>query len=226
MFERFNTRSYELERLDTGDYTPAEYERWHREMWYIHRFFGELRALKNSLLKAIEANENIRVSVLDVGAGAGELLSELKKWTAGREMFLVGAEINYGAAISIRNAGLDGVQCNALQLPFEDNSFTYVFCTLFMHHLGDAEAVKLLREMGRVAAEGIFVIDLNRHPTAYYSYKLFGSLVLQRFTLEDGALSILRSFTAPEMLNIAKTAGLSEVAVKCSKLNRLILTGK
>ena len=226
MFDRFKRRSYDLERLDTGDYTAAEYARWHREMWFIHRIFGEMRALKGSLFKTIEASGKSSVSILDVGAGAGELLSELRKWTADRDAFLVGAEINAAAAAEIRDANINAVRCNALRLPFADNSFDYVFCSLFLHHLGDESAVELLREMGRVAANGIFVIDLNRNATAYYFYKFIGGLFLQKFTRDDGALSILRSFTAEEMYALAENAGLYDIKVERSTANRLILSGR
>ncbi len=225
MFERFKNRSYEFERLDTGDYTPAEYARWHREMWFIHRIFGEIRALKHSLFQTIVADGKAKTSVLDVGAGAGELLAEVRKWTRDREISLVGAEINSDAAGEIRSRNLNAVQCDALRLPFADDSFDYVFCTLFLHHLGDDDAVALLSEMGRVAANRIFVIDLNRHPTPYYFYKIFGRLFLQRFSLEDGALSILRSFTPDEMLTLAGKAGLRGAKVERSRVNRLILSG-
>ncbi len=225
MFERFKQRSYELERIDKGEYTPAEYKRWHREMWYIHRFFGEMRALKSSLLPCLEANGDRAAKILDVGAGAGELLSQIRKWTPKGNHRLFGVEINDVAVNEILTAGHNSVRADALCLPFADGSFDYVFCSLFLHHLGDEAAVELLREMKRVASKRIFVIDLNRDPLAYYSYKIFGALFLQRFTLEDGSLSILRSFTAEEILEIAEKAGLGNIDVTRSKLNRLILSG-
>lgn len=226
MFERFATRSYELERLDTGDYTPAEYRRWQREMWFIHRIFGELRALRRTLFRDIEAAGYGDVSVLDVGAGSGELLRELAKWTMGRKTFFVGAELNVEATRTINSSTLAAVQCDALRLPFPDDSFDYVFCSLFLHHLGDDDAVSLLKEMSRVARKRIFAIDLNRHPSAYYLYKTLGSVLLQRFTLEDGSLSILRSFSPDELVEIAKAAGLVDIKVEKSRVNRLILSGR
>lgn len=226
MFERFATRSYDLERLDTGDYTPAEYRRWQREMWFIHRIFGELRALRRTLFRDIQSAGDVSVSVLDVGAGSGELLRVLEKWTAGRNTFFVGAELNAEATLTIKSSTLAAVQCDALRLPFPDDSFDYAFCSLFLHHLGDDNAVSLLKEMSRVASKRIYVIDVNRDPTAYYLYKALGSVFLQRFSLEDGALSILRSFSADELHELAQTAGLCDVKVERSMVNRLILSGR
>ena len=225
MFEQFQQRSTKLERLDTGDYTAKEYARWQREMKFIHAIFGEQRALKGTLLRDIKSEGERQFSVLDVGAGSGGLLRELKKWTSHYQAFLVGAELDGTAARSLNNGTISGLQCDALQLPFASKSFDYVFCSLFLHHLDDEPGARLLQEMARVASKRIYVIDLNRHPTAYYAYKFFGWPFLQRFTLEDGALSILRSRTPDELLQLADKAGLNNATVEHSRANRLVLIG-
>ena len=224
MLEKFRTRSRELERLDTGDYTPEEYARWQREMWWIHRVFGELRALKHTLLRDIQRRGERNVSVLDVGAGSGELLTELEKWTKGKSSFFVGLEMTSEAAKAIVVNGIAAVQADGRKLPFADHSFDYVCCTLLLHHLDDDAAVTVLAEMRRVANKRIFAVDLNRDPLPYYLYKYLGRLFLQRFTVEDGSLSILRSRTEPELLYLAEKAGLREARVDRYKLNRLVLS--
>lgn len=223
MFERFKHRSCKLERLDTGDYTEAEYRRWHLEMRFIHRAFGEIRALRNTLFRDLGAGTE-RVSILDVGAGSGELLRELKKWFGGRAS-LTGVEINEMAARSFRSKDVAAVLADGLRLPFETDSFDSVFCSLFLHHLSDDDAPRLLAEMARVSRGRIYAIDLNRDPKAYYFYKIVGRIFLQRLTLEDGALSILRSFTAPELRHVAETAHLRHIEVQNSRVNRLVLSG-
>lgn len=230
MFARFKQRSYDIERLDTGDYTPAEYLRWQREMSRIHRVFGEIRALRHSLIREVNASREASVSILDVGAGSGELLRMLGKSLNGKKTFLAGVEIDMDAARSIRGVKsgreLFAVRSDALRLAFADDGFDYVFCTLFLHHLNDEQAVTLLTEMSRVARKKIFVIDLNRSPVAYYFYKIASRLFLQRLTREDGALSILRSFQPSEIRRLAERANLTDVSVQHSKANRLILSGR
>jgi ubiquinone/menaquinone biosynthesis C-methylase UbiE len=223
MFDRFKTRSYELERLDTGDYTEAEYSRWHQEMRFIHRAFGEMRALRNSLFRDLRDGTH-RVSILDVGAGSGELLRELKKWFGDRAS-LTGVEINEMAAKSFKSVDVAAAIADGLRLPFETDAFDIAYCSLTLHHLSDNDAPRLLAEMARVSRGRIYAIDLNRDPTAYYFYKTVGSLFLQRLTLDDGALSILRSFTAKELRGIARMARLRDVEVQSSRVNRLVLSG-
>lgn len=225
MYGRFKQRSYELERLDKGEYTPAEYDLWQREMRFVHRFFGENRAIYHALMP--EARRlGRRFSVLDVGAGSGGLLTVLSEWAESQKPFLVGAELDLQAARSIKQRAITAAQCDALRLPFGENSFDFVICSLFLHHLEDSKVIELLAEMKRVARCGIFAIDLHRSPIAYYFYKYVGSLFLQRFTVEDGSLSILRGFKPSELEKFALAAGLNEISVRRSAAYRLVLSGK
>src|SRR5215211_3682146 len=96
MFRRFQKRSSELEHLDKGDYTPEEYEGCMVELRRINRFLGDARALRRSLLAKIEAEGLESFSVLDVGAGSGELLRVAAGWAKERGLRarLVGLELN------------------------------------------------------------------------------------------------------------------------------------
>lgn len=232
MFERFQHRSYELERLDTGDYTEKEYARWEREMTWIHGFWGEARALESSLgqdAKLLDPDTR-SISVLDVGAGPGGILKLVEKMLPGRDLRRVAVELSDGALATLRSEAASThicpVKADAGSLPFADGSFDYVICTLLMHHLPDEAAVRLVAEMDRVAKRNFYVVDLNRHPIGYYLYRIFSPLFLQKFTQQDGALSILRSFTPSEMLELARQAGLREPRVEHSRANRLILSRK
>ncbi|MGH9916260.1 MAG: hypothetical protein ACRD63_13350, partial [Pyrinomonadaceae bacterium] len=80
MISGFKYRSPDLEHLDVGDYTPEEYEGCISELKWINRFLGDARALKKSLIRAIEHSGARQFSVLDVGAGSGELLRVIFEW--------------------------------------------------------------------------------------------------------------------------------------------------
>jgi len=227
MADLFRERSPELERLDTGDYTQEEYSRWQTEMWFIHRIFGEARALRNSMIRDINAAGAEKISILDVGAGSGELLRIVSRWTKRSSPFLVGVELSELAARSVKDRseghGILSVRGDGLRLPFADGSFDYVYCSLLLHHLTEAAGIDLLREMRRVARRKFYVIDLHRHERAYNIFKEVGRYLLQPFTLEDGSLSILRSYTPRELTRLAEKAGLDEFEVSESRAYRLVL---
>ena len=232
MFDKFRRRSTRLEHIDTGNYTAEEYEGCIVELQRVNQWLGDARALKQSLLADIARSELRSASVLDVGAGSGELLQVTADWARanGKVVDLVGLELNARSAQAIHDRDEENILAirgDALQLPFPDNTFHYCISSLFTHHLSDHEVVAVLREMGRVASRKIFVIDLHRHPMAYLLYTTVGRLLLHnRLLRHDGALSILRSFTPDEFVELAQKAGLTNIALKRRLPFRLVLEGE
>jgi SAM-dependent methyltransferase len=229
----FNNRSHELEHLDKGDYTPEEYEGCLIELRRVNRYLGDTRALRRSLVPAIERSGLREFSVLDVGAGSGELLRVIAAFAGAtrRRARLIGLELNARSAAAILEESVDfpslcAVRGDALRLPFMNDSFDYAMCSLFTHHFEDEAVVSILRELSRVARRSIFVIDLHRHPLAYYFYTTVGRLFLyNRLIREDGALSILRSFRPTELRRLALQARLANIHVERRFPFRLVLSG-
>ncbi|MBD0369363.1 MAG: methyltransferase domain-containing protein [Pyrinomonadaceae bacterium] len=232
MFAQFRRRSYELEHLDKGDYTDEEYEGCIVELQRVNRYLGDARAMRRSVLAEIEREGLREFSLLDVGAGSGELLRIAALWAVetGREARLVGLELNERSARAIMEesedfSSISAVRGDALRVPFADNAFDYSMCSLFTHHLREAQVVRVLSEMARVARRRIFVIDLHRHWLAYYLYTTVGHLFLHnRLIREDGALSILRSFRPAELRELAASTPLREISVERRFPFRLVLS--
>jgi SAM-dependent methyltransferase len=233
MFSRFSQRSYELEHLDKGDYTPEEYEGCLVELRRINEWLGDARALRRSLVPEVERAGLQGFSLLDVGAGSGELLRVLAREARGRgwRVRLVGLELNERSARAILEESkgfaeeIASVRGDAFRLPFADGAFDYVICSLFTHHFRDEGVVQVFREFGRVARRRVFVIDLHRHALAYFLYTTVGRLFLHnRLIREDGALSIRRSFRANELLRLAREAQLENINVRRRFPFRLVLS--
>jgi len=230
----FETRSDRLERIDTGDYTPQEYDRFLHDIRLVNRFAGDNRALKKSLLKEIKSENLKAFSVLDIGAGSGELLRTIADFARkqNRKTTLYGLELNSRSAEAIREesvnyAEIKPVRADAFRLPFADDSFDYAICSLFTHHFTDENAVKILAEMSRVARRRIYIIDLHRHRAAYIFYKIFcAAFRISRLVREDGSLSILRSFKPDELEKLGRKAELKNVSVKRFFPFRLVLEGE
>lgn len=231
MLDRFRQRSSELEHLDKGDYTAEEYEGCIVELQRVNRWLGDASALRDSLLREVEKLDLRSFSVVDIGAGSGELLQVIADWarTSHRRVQLTGVELNVRSsqAIAERASGfpeISAIRGDAFRLPFVDSEFDYAMCSLFTHHFRDTDVVRILRELNRVSARGVFVIDLHRHPIAYFFYTTIGRIFLHnRLIREDGALSILRSFTPHELAGLAKEADLNDVTVTRSFPYRLVL---
>lgn len=228
----FKTRSTKPERIDTGDYTTEEYDRFLYDIRLVNRFAGDNRALRKTLLREIEREDIKKFSVLDVGAGSGELLRAIAKFSRkqDRTANLYGLELNKRSAESILQESKDfdeirAIRSDALRLPFADNSFDYAISSLFTHHLSDTQIIQTLLEMNRVASRKIFVIDLHRHPLAYGFYKAFCvAFRISRLVREDGSLSILKSFNPEELKGLAERAEMENISVTRHFPFRLVLS--
>ena len=229
----FEKRSNEPERIDTGDYTDEEYKTFLREIRFINRWIGDRWALRKSLLRRIGELDLDDFSVLDVGAGSGEILNEIAIFARRRKSnaFLVGLDLNELSAESVANEGkgnkeINAVRGNALHLPFADNSFDFAICSLFTHHFTDDGVVEVLREMYRVADEGVFVIDLHREVSAYRLYQLFCSVFrISKLVRDDGLLSIKKGFQPEELSRLAERAGFTNVSANTVIPARVVISG-
>jgi ubiquinone/menaquinone biosynthesis C-methylase UbiE len=228
------TRSSQLERIDTGDYTTEEYELFLREIRLVNRFAGDNRALRKSLLRDIREFDLQNFSVLDVGAGSGELLRVIAKFAGkgNREARLCGLELNARSARAILEESTDcanivAVRGDALRLPFSDDAFDYAICSLFTHHFSDESVVQIFKEMSRVSRRRIYVIDLHRHAAASFLYKIFcAAFRISPLVREDGSLSILRSFTPSELEKFGSEANFEKFSVKRYFPFRLVFEGE
>ncbi len=230
----FEKRSTELERIDTGDYTPEEYATFLREIAFINRYFGDRRALRKTLLAEIEREDLREFSVLDVGCGSGELLRVIAESAGkgGRKSLLTGIDLNPISSATTHFQSRDfsdivTVRGDAFRLPFADGAFDYTISSLFFHHLNDEQIPVVLKEMSRVARRGIFVIDLHRHPVAWVLYKLFCfGFRISPLVLHDGSLSIKKGFRGGELKHQSLGSGLVNVQVERVLPYRLVMSAR
>ena len=100
------------------------------------------------------------------------------------------------------------IQADARQLPFRARGADLVFCSLALHHFGEQDAVRVLREMRRVARIGTACVDLVRGRLATFCIWLLTAVVMRNeMTRHDARLSIRRAFTHKELRGLAERAG-------------------
>lgn len=119
---------------------------------------------------SLHALENFSLNkgsqILDVGCGLGDTTHMLSNFFTGT--FVTGLDqddalIKAASATKELYSNIKFLSGNVLELPFEANSFDFVFCRYLLHHIPDACAA--LEEMKRICKRGgvIFVQepDLN-----------------------------------------------------------------
>ena len=98
-------------------------------------------------------------------------------------------------------------------LPAE-SAYDIVTCSLFLHHLSEADTVRLLRTMHALAGQLVVVNDLTRSlPGLGLAY--LGSHLLTRSSIvhADGPQSVRAAYTLREIEQLAHDAGLTQATV-------------
>ena len=177
-----------------------------------------LRHVRN-LLGALPADRP--VTVLDVGAGAADIPVALVRWArrAGRRIRVLaldrdGVTLTYARGYAAAYPEITFVQADALALPVAPGSVDVVISAMTLHHLQPEEAVRYLAEIDAASRIGWLVNDLVRgrvaHRLVWAATRVFSRNAMAR---HDGPLSILRSYTPPEVVALCEKAGLFDVTV-------------
>jgi ubiquinone/menaquinone biosynthesis C-methylase UbiE len=116
-------------------------------------------------------------------------------------------------------------QADAAALPFADGSFDLATLVLALHHFDGAAAVAVLRELARVA-NTVIVNDLRRSRIAWlFARCVFSVFTRNRFTRNDGPMSVLRSYTPDEARALARDAGWTKISVRKHPGYRMAIVG-
>jgi hypothetical protein len=98
-------------------------------------------------------------------------------------------------------------------------------CSLFLHHLQDRDAVRVLRELARVARVGLVVSDLARSRLGLVlAFGAGRAVTRSRVVHVDSVKSVRAAFTRDELAAMASEAGLNGANVREIWPERLLLT--
>ena len=207
------------ELLDNDEGTPQEIDGSLADLRLINRNFGGVRTM-TCLLRTVAQAKNLKtIAWLDVAGASGDvaLLSQKALEREGIEATPTLLDRN----VTHMNRQLPAVCGDALALPFADNSFDAVGCSLFAHHLEPDEVVGFASEALRVARHAVLINDLIRTPLhlalIYAGFALYRS----RLTRHDAPASVKRAYTLEEMNAMLRAAGAADVDADTYFLKRM-----
>ena len=192
------------ELLDTDAGTPREVAGSIADLRMFNRAFGGIRVMARLLRRVAESRGLNETSWLDV-AGSEGFVATLTRKTLARSGTIVHPVV-LDRAPTHMDGQVPSVCGDALALPFADDSFDAVGCSLFAHHLEPEELTRFAREALRVARHAFLIHDLRRHPAhlalSYLGFPLYRS----RLTRHDAPASVRRAYTEEEMKSILTSA--------------------
>lgn len=219
------------EFLDSPRLPAGELSESLRSLERLNRWFGGTRAVLTELSRLIASRAlRERVTVLDAGAGGADVSRAIVRWARRRKIRIeiiacdVHQQILACAVESCRGfPEIRFVHGDVLELPFAPGSFDLAICTLTAHHLNANEVTRLFRKLDETARCGFVISDLVRSRAAHAGVWLATHLLSRnRLIRHDGPLSVRRAYTAGELNELARAAGLGSLRFVRRPLFRLV----
>ncbi len=216
---------------------PVLDERRHREalrgLARINAWSGSERSLW-SALRPLAHTAHAPLRVLDVATGSGDV--PLALWSrarrAGMPLTVHGCDVSPRAvACATARAAANGAPLHffvrdALAGPLPAD-YDVVTCSLFLHHLDEAQAAGLLLRMTQAALRMVILQDLVRSQWSYW-LALVGTRLLSGSEVVhfDGPRSVESAFTVAEIAALAHRMGLDDVVLSSHWPCRFVLVWK
>lgn len=207
------------ELLDSDNGTPAEVAASLADLRRINRWFGGTSTTYRLVRRVVERTGRTELSLLDVAAGSGDIPHAVQA-----RLLRAGVRLEVtllDRALTHLPRHHPAVVGDALTLPFRDASFDLVSCALFLHHLEPEEIVRCVDEALRAARVAVLLNDLRRHPLHLALVYAGMPLYRSRLTRHDGPISIHRSYTSAEMLELLRQTRATSWEMKHTYLFRM-----
>ena len=212
------------ELLDHDDGTPEEISGSLRDLRRINYWFGGIQTSEYLLRRGMQETGLRSAEVLEVAAGEGYSVC-----SAAANLQHDGYSLRI-TALDRRPSHLDctnelrAVVGDALQLPFDANSFDFVSCCLFLHHLPPADVIRFITEALRVSRHAVLINDLVRGRVhlglVYMGLPLFRS----RITWHDAPASVRQAYTPQELSELIHQTPASRFDIAPRYLFRMAVT--
>lgn len=178
------------------------------------------------------AGEPLRI--LDIASGGGDVAIDLARRarTAGVDVQVEGVDIS-PRAVDYANAaaaasGFANVSfhvSNVLENELPVESHDVVTCSLFLHHLEEQDARRLLETMAATARILVVLSDLRRTRLGYLlSHLVTRTIVRSPVVRVDGPLSVAAAFSIDEVRRLAARGGMEAAIVTRHWPQRFLLT--
>ncbi len=209
------------ELLDSDSGTPDEVARSIRDLQSFNIRLGGVTTTREMIRSVARQTRKSGLSILEVASGSGFVPAHAARELAEEGISLQITLLDRASTHLPRNGASRKVVADALTLPFTDSTFDLVSCSLFLHHLSPADAVRFTRESLRVSRVAVLVNDLIRHPLHLALAYLGAPLYRSRLTRHDAPASVKQAYTIEEMQELLCKGGAANVETQTHYLYRM-----
>ncbi len=213
--------------LDAGEHIHAL-----RGLARINRLSRSDAILWPAIERVARTHPGSAIRVLDVASGGGDVAIALAKRAsrAGLDLEVEGCDVSPEAVrYARRQADRSGLSLRFFNLDVLNEpipaGYDVVTCSLFLHHLAEADARSFMRNAAGATSRLFLVNDLVRGPVGYLlAWSACRLLTRSPVVWHDGPVSVAGAFTLAEVRELAESAGLAGVTLTRHWPHRFLLT--
>ncbi|MDI4645984.1 methyltransferase domain-containing protein [Cohnella hashimotonis] len=231
MFKLLKTRAKAPELMDDLAQGGAELREALRHLRRLNRLFAASGRTLYGVVRLWEhAGRPKRLTVLDIGAGSGDVNAALLRWAEAHDVTigitLVDRTEEACAEARAFYAGEPRIHVMRSDLfDLEEAVADIVTASQFVHHFEDEELPDVARAMLRASKVGIVIQDIHRHWLAWTAVWLAARLVSgNRYVVNDGPLSVAKGFRASDWERLRVRMGENGFAYSWRPLFRYVVT--
>lgn len=206
MLPEFKYRSHQKEMMDAPVISKKLLRQNLQELDFLNRRFGG-HAVSLQGIKQLVRLKDKEYHIADLGCGSGDTLKYIARWARikGYHLRLTGVDINKNAISFMEHhcraySEISGIKSDYRSFLETAENVDIIHCSLFCHHLADAEITDMIRLMKSRVKVGFIINDIRRTWLAWIAVKIFTNVLNgSELARHDGPLSVLRGFTENEL---------------------------
>ena len=201
------------ERIDDPSCDSERLQNTYRQFAAVNRLLAGWRGMYRRYIRPGLCDRTHAYAVLDVGCGGGGLLPDLQRWARRDGFQLTGTGVDTDARaiefVRARSwpAGVTFRLASTAELLEMGERFDFTVCNHVLHHLADEEIPGFLLDIAGLTQGVAVLTDAVRSRTAHALFTLITTPLFHgSFIVEDGRVSIRRSFRPHELRRLAPPA--------------------
>lgn len=206
------------ELMDDLSSGGAELREALRHLRLLNRIFAAAAPTIHGVRRLwLKADKPRRLSVLDIGAGSGDVNRQLLQWADAQriELSITLVDLTEEACEEARQIFRNEPRIQVMRgdlFSLAEACADIVTGTQFVHHFNAEELPSVARSMLKASRIGIVINDIHRHWIPWTAVWLTTRVISSnRYILNDGPLSVAKGFRAADWEHLRKALGLSDM---------------
>ncbi len=200
-FRTLSVRAKEDELMDDFSMGGEELSEALKHLRRLNRIFAAPGPTRDGVEKLWQAiGQPRKLSILDVGAGSGDVNMKLLEWAdrKGIELDIMLVDMTEEACEEARQLFRHEPRVRVMRADLQelaDASADIVTGSQFVHHFDGQQLVDMVDHMRRASRYGVVINDIHRHPVSYTAVWVMTRMISRnRYIRHDGPLSVAKGF--------------------------------